>query len=233
MNRQKFLLRSVAMILAGPTILRSAVSEYTYTVRKGDTLSHIAQKQGVTLKQLKSYNGLKKDLIFVGQKLKIPSDQQFLQDVRAHTGKLRLNRPKWKYIIAHHSATPYGNATSYDKVDRRHGMENGLAYHFVIGSGRDSGDGEIEIGSRWTKQLHGGHVSKQSYNNHGIGICLVGNFEKTKPTGRQMAAFTGLVDYLGNDLLRGKYKFMVHKEVNATLCPGRNFPTTAMHKRFN
>jgi LysM repeat protein len=233
MNRQTFLLRSAAMIFAGPSALRAAVSEATYLVRKGDTLGRIAQKQGVTLNQLKSYNGLTKDLIVVGQKLKIPSKEQFLQGVRAHTAKLTLNRPKWKYIIAHHSATPYGNAKSYGNVDITHGMENGLAYHFVIGSGKDSGDGEIEIGSRWTKQLHGGHVSKQSYNDHGIGICLVGNFEKTKPTSRQLAAFTELVDYLGNDLLRGSYKFMVHREVNATLCPGRNFPTTAMHKRFN
>ena len=233
MNRQTFLLRSLTMLLASPALLRAASGEYVYLVRKGDTLSQIAKKQGVSLKQLKSYNGLSKDLIVVGQKLKIPSDQRYLKEVQAHTDKIKLNKPKWKYIVAHHSATPYGNASSYDKVDRTHGMENGLAYHFVIGSGRDSGDGEIEIGSRWTKQLHGGHVSKWSYNNHGIGICLVGNFEKTKPTGRQMAAFTELVDYLGNGLLGGSYKFMVHKEVNATLCPGRNFPTAAMHKRFN
>ena len=233
MNRQTFLLRSLTMLLAGSAVLRGASGEYVYVVRKGDTLSQIARKQGVTLKQLKSYNGLTKDLIMVGQKLKIPSDQRYLKVVQATTDKIKLNKPKWKYIVAHHSATPYGNATSYDKVDRRHGMENGLAYHFVIGSGRDSGDGEIEIGSRWTKQLHGGHVSKWSYNNHGIGICLVGNFEKTKPTGRQIASFTELVDYLGNGLLGGNYKFMVHKEVNATLCPGRNFPTSAMHKRFN
>jgi LysM repeat protein len=233
MNRQTFLLHSLTLLLAGPALLRAASGEYVYIVRKGDTLSQIARKQGVSLKQLKSYNGLSKDLIVVGQKLKIPSDQRYLKEVQAHTDKIKLNKPKWKYIVAHHSATPYGNASSYDKVDRNHGMENGLAYHFVIGSGRDSGDGEIEIGSRWTKQLHGGHVSKWSYNNHGIGICLVGNFEKTKPTGRQMAAFTELVDYLGNGLLGGSYKFMVHKEVNATLCPGRNFPTAAMHKRFN
>lgn len=233
MNRQRFLLHSLTLLLAGPAILRGASSEFTYVVKKGDTLSQIARRQGVSLKQLKSYNGLAKDLIVVGQKLKIPSDSRYLKAVQAHTGKIKLNKPKWKYIIAHHSATPHGNAVSYGQVDRRHGMENGLAYHFVIGNGRDSGDGEIEIGSRWTKQLHGGHVSKWSFNNAGIGICMVGNFEKTKPTGRQLAAFTELVDYLGNGLLAGRFKFMVHKEVNATLCPGRNFPTKAMHKRFN
>lgn len=232
MNRQTFLLHTLTMLLAGPAILRGA-SDFTYVVQKGDTLGKIAIKHGVSLMQLKSYNGLSKDLILVGQKLKIPSDPRYLSAVQSHTGKIKLDRPKWKYIIAHHSATPYGNAATYDKANRRRGMENGLAYHFVIGSGRDSGDGEIEIGSRWTKQLQGGHVSKWSYNNHGIGICLVGNFEMTRPTGRQLAAFTELVDYLGNGLLGGNYKFMVHKEVNATLCPGRNFPTTAMHRRFN
>ena len=188
----------MALLLAGPSLLRANSSDYVYVVKKGDTLSHIALRQGVSIKRLKQYNGLTKDLIFAGQKLKIPTEKGFLKDVQAHTSKINLNRSKWKYIIAHHSATPHGNATTYDKVDRRHGMENGLAYHFVIGNGRDSGNGEVEIGSRWTKQLHGGHVSKWSYNNAGIGICLVGNFEKTNPTGRQMAAFTELVDYLAN-----------------------------------
>lgn len=233
MNRQKFLFNSLAMLLAGPALLRGASTGFNYVVRKGDTLGQIARKQGVSLQQLKSYNGLTKDLIRIGQKLKIPTDLRYIAAVQSHTAKIKVDRPKWKYIIAHHSATPYGNAESYGREDYRHGMENGLAYHFVIGSGRDSGDGEIEIGSRWTKQLHGGHVSKWNYNNHGIGICMVGNFEKTKPTGRQLAAFTELVDYLGHGLLGGHYKFMVHKEVNATLCPGRNYPTSAMHKRFN
>ena len=73
MNRQRFLLNSFAMLLAGPAIVRGASSEFIYVVKKGDTLGQIARRQGVTLKQLKSYNGLTKDLIVVGQKLKIPS----------------------------------------------------------------------------------------------------------------------------------------------------------------
>ena len=232
MNRQTFLLHTGALLLAGPSLLYGA-SELVYVVKSGDTLSEIGAKYGVSVRELKYRNGLKNDLIRIGQKLKIPRDTDCLAGVKSHTDKIKFNRPKWKYIIAHHSATPHGNGKTYDKVDRRHGMQNGLAYHFVIGNGRDSGDGEIEIGSRWTKQLHGGHVSKWSYNNAGIGVCLVGNFEKTRPTQGQMASFTELVDYLGNGLLGGKYKFMVHKEVNATLCPGKNFPTEAMHKRFN
>ena len=58
------------------------------------------------------------------------------------------------------------------------GMQNGLAYHFVIGNGTDTQDGQIEMGSRWLKQLQGGHVKNHYINEVGIGICLVGNFKK-------------------------------------------------------
>lgn len=43
----------------------------TYTVRKGDTLSSIARKHGISVSTLKKRNGIKGDKIRVGQKLKI------------------------------------------------------------------------------------------------------------------------------------------------------------------
>ena len=46
-------------------------SGHYYTVRKGDTLSKIAAKHGVSVATLKKRNGLKNDNIHVGQKLKI------------------------------------------------------------------------------------------------------------------------------------------------------------------
>ena len=42
-----------------------------YTVRRGDTLSSIARKHGISVAQLKKRNGLKGDNIRVGQKLKV------------------------------------------------------------------------------------------------------------------------------------------------------------------
>lgn len=46
-------------------------SGHYYTVRKGDTLSSIARKHGISVATLKKRNGLKGDNIRVGQKLKI------------------------------------------------------------------------------------------------------------------------------------------------------------------
>ena len=49
----------------------SSGSGHYYTVKKGDTLSKIASRHGVSVSTLKKRNGLKGDNIRVGQKLKI------------------------------------------------------------------------------------------------------------------------------------------------------------------
>lgn len=43
----------------------------SYTVRRGDTLFAIAQKQGCSVEELRSWNGLNKNTIYAGQKLKV------------------------------------------------------------------------------------------------------------------------------------------------------------------
>jgi LysM repeat protein len=42
----------------------------TYTVKAGDTLSHISSKVGISIQQIKDLNGLTKDTIYIGQQLK-------------------------------------------------------------------------------------------------------------------------------------------------------------------
>lgn len=209
----------------------------TYTVQSGDTLLGIAHKHQVRLSGLKKINGLKDDRILVGQKLLIPSiisTAHRPDAVRARSDQVAIRTNHWKSIIVHHSATKNGNAEIYDRAHRRRGMENGLAYHFVIGNGIDSGEGEIEIGPRWQKQLPGGHVKDSRINLTGIGICLVGNFEITRPSRRQLLAFTQLMDRLLGEVTPRVNHFAGHRDIRGeqTVCPGKNFPLAAMHARY-
>jgi hypothetical protein len=159
---------------------------------------------------------------------------RFTSDVRRVTTRLGVRSSRWQWIVAHHSAIRYGNAAIYGRAHRQRGMENGLAYHFVIGNGIDSGDGEIEIGPRWFRQIKGGHVHREEINEVGIGICLVGNFDQTRPTMKQLLAFQELVDYLRSDVVGTRIRFAVHKEIDPgrTACPGRFFPTAQMHRLY-
>jgi len=233
-TRRKFL-RDVPYLLGIAGLGLPAFGQQIHHVHKGDTLSEIALNYGVPVKDIMQANNLQSDLIRIGQRLIIPGGSRYLDGVKKVTGEINPNLRKWKFIVGHHSGIKHGNADSYDKYHRRRGMQNGLAYHFVIGNGIDSKDGEIEIGPRWHNQIDGGHVRSNLYNKHGIGICLVGNFEETRPTFRQLAAFTELVAYLGYQMLSSHFKFTVHKEVdlNHTVCPGRYFPLAAMHQKFN
>ena len=225
--------------IAGPT----PITMGTYIVVRGDTLGTIAQRNGISIRELKGANNLTRDLIRVGQRLQVPGgslthtppSDDLLAQVRAATAKINVRRKHWQRIVVHHSAIKYGNAKKYHAAHRRRGMQNGLAYHFLIGNGIDSGDGEIEIGPRWTKQLLGGHLKSYQLNLSAIGICLVGNFEKTHPSKKQLDAFTQLMDWLQGDVLGKRVDFAGHRELKGeqTICPGKHFPLAAMHARYD
>ena len=95
-------------------------------------------------------------------------------------------------------------------------------------------DGEIEIGPRWRKQLLGGHLKSYRLNQSAIGICLVGNFEETRPSKKQIQALTQLVDWLQREVLRKRTRFAGHKELpgEKTVCPGKYFPLKTLHRRY-
>ena len=143
-----------------------------------------------------------------------------------------VQRGRWKFIIVHNSGTRQGNARAFDYYHRKiRRMRNGLAYHFVIGNGTSSRDGEIEIGDRWRRQINGGHVHSDYLNNIALGICLVGDFNRDQPTRAQLGACEELIRYLQERCGKSDgYALIVrpHREVNpprwATDCPGDVFP---------
>ena len=144
----------------------------------------------------------------------------------------KADRP-WKYVVLHHSAT---NEGGYDQIDRDHrkvlGFE-GCGYHFVIGNGTESPDGQIEVADRWLNQKNGVHCRNgktPDVNEYGIGICLVGNFDQIEPTVKQVAAAKALVAYLSDRYVIPADHLGTHDQfaTGPTACPGKNFPAEAI-----
>src|SRR5215218_8851342 len=104
----------------------------------------------------------------------------------------------WNWIVVHHSATAVGGAGRFDKMHRTVQHWDELGYHFVIGNGSDTRDGLIEVGSRWPKQKWGAHAKTpdNQFNERGIGICLVGNFDEARPSEAQMRSLAKLIAFL-------------------------------------
>ena len=123
------------------------------------------------------------------------------RSVRNEIDHARVLRRRWQYIVVHNSGTRQGNARIFDYYHRHvRRMTNGLAYHFVIGNGTSSDNGEIEVGDRWRRQINGGHVHSDYLNNIALGICLVGDFNRDQPTRAQLDACEELIRYLRQSL---------------------------------
>jgi len=145
------------------------------------------------------------------------------------------DRQRWRGIIVHHSATQSGNAAEFNSLHQKRTDRNGeawlgLGYHFVITNGRGGADGEVEVGFRWQKQMTGAHCRPRScthnyWNEHTIGICLVGNFERERPSRAQYKSLAKLIRFLQQRYPIPANAIQGHGDVPGaqTACPGRNF----------
>lgn len=143
--------------------------------------------------------------------------------------KPKVAERDWRYIVIHHTATSRGSVESIHETHLARKDANGnpwlgIGYHFVIGNGNGMTDGEIEATFRWRQQLHGAHAGVGDYNNQGIGIALVGNFDQGPPTRAQLAAVKRLVATLKSDYGIAAENVVGHSDIRATACPGRYFP---------
>jgi len=140
-------------------------------------------------------------------------------------------RQRWKYIVVHHSAGSYGNIEFLQKVHRQRQPSDpidAIPYHYIIGNGNGLGLGQID--SNWREQydIWGSHVSSadSDHNFRGLGICLIGNFERHKVPARQYDSLVILTKKLMKT-----YKITPHHVTGhgylkgqSTKCPGKYFP---------
>jgi len=143
---------------------------------------------------------------------------------------------EWKTIVLHHTATEAGSVesihASHLKRTTRGEPWLGIGYHFVIGNGKGMPDGAVEGTFRWRDQLHGAHAGHQAHNQHGIGIALIGHFDKQPPTPAQLASLRRLITHLKTAHSIPAASLLGHGDIKPTACPGKLFPLATLKQEF-
>ena len=115
----------------------------------------------------------------------------------------------------------------------------------MIGNGQGLGDGLVEVGYRWNRQLAGAHVASASatesrngldrtslstsdadqYNRHSIGICMIGNGNRREFTDRQIHELITIVRALQAQFGIPGAAVYLHSDLSKVSSPGKFFPT--------
>jgi hypothetical protein len=125
----------------------------------------------------------------------------------------------WHTIYVHHSGSISGNAQTVAEAAA------GLPDHFVIGNGDGCGDGEIQIGQRWTQQQVAGVTpGADQIRPDCISICLVGDFNQARPTITQQRRLAQLVSTLQSRLGIARNQVFFYAAISSPAGVGRYFP---------
>lgn len=133
------------------------------------------------------------------------------------------------HIIIHHSATRRDSLESIDAWHRKRGWD-GIGYDFLVGNGEASPLGRIEATFRWRLQREGAHAGagpeQQPFNQYGIGVCLIGNFDLGPPDPWQEERLADLcAELLRHIPTLSLGRIIGHRDVpgKETRCPGTQF----------
>ncbi|MFI4896352.1 MAG: peptidoglycan recognition family protein [Phycisphaerales bacterium JB059] len=125
-------------------------------------------------------------------------------------------------ITVHHDGmSPFTSSTWGSAARRIEAIRNAhtgkgwadIGYHYVI-------DPAGRIWQARPLELQGAHV--KSANPHNLGICVLGNFERQRPT---RAAMTSLENLIASEMRRLRVplsEVRTHQEFAPTACPGRS-----------
>ncbi|HTL71390.1 MAG TPA: N-acetylmuramoyl-L-alanine amidase, partial [Candidatus Eisenbacteria bacterium] len=196
------------------------------TVERGQTIYRIAKTYGVDVRELMRLNAVRDpSQLEVGQKIFIPrpapavrpAERPLSQSVERLVGR-KYSYSNWKTITVHHSGTKTGSAEGFHRDHLRRRM-GGLFYHFVIGNGTKTRDGQIEVGFRWQRQV-------KANRPYDIQICLVGDFSEDRPSEAQFESLVELITVLRRQYDIPLSSIRTHGKIPGkhTECPGKNFP---------
>ena len=135
-------------------------------------------------------------------------------------------------IVVHHTVMPQNmdRVSAMDQILRTH-RNNGLAYdgqiayHFVIGN-----DWEEFGRSLNSVGYHAGHWLT---NLSSVAVAMMGNFENDRLNKYQEDRLRNRMQYWADLYNLGRSNIIVHRDVKATACPGRNIDHTKVTELFS
>ncbi|MFH0752768.1 MAG: peptidoglycan recognition family protein [archaeon] len=132
-----------------------------------------------------------------------------------------LGKSEVRYIIVHHTQRTK-DFPAYVKLRhvRVRGWEH-IGYHFLIGRGRPfTREGKLYMGR--PERYVGAHAL--GYNHRSIGVCLIGDLDKRKPTKRQMDSLFSVLRDKMREYGVPVENVLGHRELPgvAKSCPGKN-----------
>lgn len=240
-------------VLAGLTFLggfafgacsRSRVPEGTaliYRVRKGDTLSLLSRRSGLSIQEIVRVNRLRSNTLEVGQRLEFPGIRELGPDPlaieeddiaryklisRAEWGALPIkpNHDRMKFVsrmTVHHTHEIPGMMDRNDRdivkaIARYHRNTlrwADIGYHYLIGR-----DGYVYEGRPVFAQ--GAHA--RGVNNlNNLGVAVIGDFNEHLPQRVQLEALESFLEAMQAKYQIPGNKVYGHYQFVNTACPGK------------
>ena len=141
-------------------------------------------------------------------------DSIILREIDFDWAKRLRRRSRTDAVVIHHvgNTDKNINAAAIHRWHRKNGWA-GIGYHYVIRK-----DGSIERGR--PLDTVGAHT--YDHNDNTVGICVVGNFELSRPTSEQFRATEKLVGAIcrNYDITPNDKTVFGHKDFCKTTCPG-------------
>ena len=131
-------------------------------------------------------------------------------------------------IVVHHSATRTGSRDLFRALHRVVFEWTDVGYHYVIGNGSFSADGEVEPGRpEWAVGAHA-----RTHNVDSLGICLVGDFRRGRPSTLQLRSLASLLAGLLGRYGIPSRAVLLHRELPGvdTECPGPHFSRALLQR---
>ncbi len=165
-----------------------------------------------------------------------------VESIERTTTFASANVRDWTHVVIHHSGLQLDD---HESIDRRH-RQNGLlgnGYHFVIGNGFGrTADGAIVATNRWSEQRPGAHVAPtrsggvigaDDMNLKSIGICLVGDGDRSAFSPSQIRKVMAFVAQLCREHEIPVSNVLLHRDVSDVASPGRLFPVADLERHLN